>query len=65
MLKEHEQDYKAEAWKQYSMAELGQWVNLLCKRAAHRSNPEKREKDLYDAGNYLGMMKAKLDELKG
>lgn len=64
-LEEHKQDYRVDAWKHYSMAELGQWVHLLCKRAGHRDNAEKRKKDLYDAENYLSMMQSKLDELKG
>lgn len=60
----HQPDYKAKAWEMYSLAELGQWVHLLAKRAEHRQNKEKRDKDLYDAQNYLTMMQAKLDELK-
>jgi hypothetical protein len=63
-LKKHQKDYKSGAWKSYSIFELGMFVHLLTKRSTHRSNEEKREKDLYDAQNYLSMMQEKLDELK-
>ncbi len=62
-LKAHEQDYKPQAWEQYSMQELGNWVHLLSTRAVHRSDTAKMKKDLYDARNYLAMMQAKLDNL--
>lgn len=65
MIEKHEEDYKEKAWKQYSFAELGQWVELLTKRASHRACKEKRDKDLYDARNYLSMIDAKLKELEG
>ena len=54
-------DYNPGAWEAYTLAELGWWVHLLTKRAEHRSNPEKRAKDLHDASNYLAMMEAKLE----
>jgi len=60
----HQVDYKPRAWEAYTLAELGWWVHLLTKRAGHRSNAEKRAKDLYDAKNYLSMMEAKLEEAK-
>jgi hypothetical protein len=60
----HQPDYKQQAWEMYSLYELGWWVHLLVKRAEHRSNEEKRMKDLYDAQNYLSMMQAKLNEVK-
>jgi hypothetical protein len=60
----HQQDYKSQAWEQYTMGELGDWVHLLTKRAEHRSNPEKRAKDLGDARNYLAMMDAKLKAME-
>ena len=63
-IKPHAGDYKSGAWAQYSLAELGMWVHLLATRATHRDNPEKRKKDLYDARNYLDMMRARLDELE-
>ncbi len=56
-LKAHEADYKPAAWTEYTAEELTWWVRLLCKRAGHRDNPEKRHKDLYDAGNYLAMLR--------
>jgi hypothetical protein len=64
MMEKHEKDYKAEAWKNYSFHELAWWVHLMTIRAEHRSNPDKRAKDLYDARNYLSMMDAKLKELE-
>lgn len=57
----HKTDYQNNAWQQYTIAELGQWVHLLVKRAAHRSNLEKAKKDLYDAQNYLNMIQAHID----
>jgi hypothetical protein len=61
----HQGDYKPQAWEAYTLAELGQWVHLLATRAQHRDTAEKRAKDLYDARNYLEMMRAKLDALEG
>ena len=62
---QHQQDYKPQAYEAYTLAELGQWVHLLATRAGHRDNAEKRAKDLYDARNYLEMMRAKLDAIEG
>lgn len=58
----HQKDYKPEAWKLYTLGELGMWVHLLRKRAEHRSNEEKKTKDLYDANNYLWMLEQKIKE---
>jgi hypothetical protein len=63
-IQQHEQDYQTNAWVGYTLAELGQWVHLLAMRAGHRSDVDKRNKDLYDAQNYLDMMQSKLNELK-
>jgi hypothetical protein len=60
-LKEHAQDYKNKAWMQYSLDELGHWVHLLVKRAEHRSNAEKKKKDIHDARNYWRMMGVYID----
>jgi len=57
-LEKHEKDYKKDAWQTYSEVELQWWVSLLRKRASHRSNPEKKAKDLYDADNYQKMLDA-------
>ena len=62
-IKPHADDYKEGSWKEYSFSELGQWVELLSKRATHRKNPEKRKKDLYDAKNYLDMMVSRLEDI--
>ena len=64
-LEKHQKDYKERAWKNYTFSELGNFVHLLAKRAGHRSNEEKKAKDLYDAANYLRMMELKLSELTG
>jgi hypothetical protein len=58
-IEKHQEDYKPEIWKQYTKEELEWWVKLLKKRATHRTNPEKRDKDLYDASNYEWMLKQK------
>jgi len=63
-IKKHQEDYKPKAWENYTLAELGNWVHLLAMRATHRANEKKREKDLYDAQNYLDMMQEKLNSLK-
>lgn len=62
-IKSHQQDFKPNAWEAYTFNELGMWVHLLATRAAHRANSLKRQKDLYDASNYIDMMRAKLDAL--
>jgi hypothetical protein len=64
-IEKHATNYKPQAWEAYTLAELGQWVHLLATRAGHRDNAEKRAKDLYDARNYLDMMRAKLDAIEG
>lgn len=63
-LKEHESKYANKAWMQYSLQELGNWVHLLATRAGHRTNVEKKKKDLHDARNYWRMMGAHLDALE-
>lgn len=60
----HAKDYKNNAWDCYEPWELGMWVHLLTKRATHRTSVPKRQKDLYDAQNYLNMLQSKVDELK-
>lgn len=60
-IKPHAADYKDKSWQNYTEEELAWWVKLLTKRASHRTNEEKRNKDLYDAGNYQAM----LDEVQG
>ena len=63
-LDQYDAEYKPQAWEAYTLAELGWWVHLFAKRAGHRSDAEKRAKDLNDADNYLAMMKAKVDALR-
>lgn len=60
----YQDDYHTQAWEGYTLAELGQWVHLFTKRAQHRTNFAKKDKDLLDAQNYLNMMQAKLDAEK-
>ena len=53
-IKGHAADYTNDAWKQYTIQELGQWVHLLAKRAGHRTNAEKKAKDTADVvGNWV------------
>jgi hypothetical protein len=61
----HQKDYKEDIWLEYELNELGNFVHLLAKRAAHREadKPEKRHKDLYDAKNYLWFMEQKLKRI--
>lgn len=63
-IKKHSKEYKNGAWRNYSFQELANFVHLLSKRASHRTDGTKTQKDLYDAQNYLNMMQSKLDELK-
>lgn len=60
----HQEDYSPKAWEAYSLEELGNWVHLFAKRAQHRSNFAKKDKDLHDAQNYLDMMQSILNDLK-
>lgn len=62
-IEKHQEDYKPNAWQNYTLGELAMWVHLLRKRAEHRTNEEKKAKDLYDADNYLWMLKEKMKEL--
>ena len=61
-IKPHADKYQDGTWRLYSYEELAQWVNLLTKRAAHRTEFEKSQKDLDDANNYMEMLKAKFAE---
>lgn len=63
-LEQHQADYVDGAWRNYTLAELGSWVNLLAKRATHRKSTAKARKDLADARNYLAMMEARLSEIE-
>lgn len=58
----HSGDYAPDAWKQYSIEELGQWVALLTKRAAMRTDPAKAAKDIKDAANYADMIRDAVKE---
>ena len=61
-IKEHAHRFKSDAWKQYTISELAMWVHLLRKRAEHRTEPEKAEKDRADADNYEAMLMAMFDK---
>jgi len=56
MLNEHQKNYHENAWKGYTVEELEWWVKLLNKRATHRKNTQREEKDLTDAKNYSMML---------
>jgi len=58
----HQKDYKEGAWRDYELWEYGMWAHLLVKRAAHRKDAHKMEKDLKDAANYWAMGKAIIDK---
>jgi hypothetical protein len=60
-LKTHQKDYIPKSWQNYTVEELEWWVKLLTKRASHRIDGDKKEKDLYDAKNYQEM----LDKARG
>lgn len=65
-IKEHSENYKDGAWRNYSIDELAGWVNNLSKRALHRSTEttesrQKARKDITDARNYLAMIEAHVD----
>ena len=60
-LKVHDKEFVAgDIWKEYTPEELYWWTHLLLKRAGMRVKGEKFDKDVYDAGNYLGMYKSAL-----
>lgn len=61
-LEKHQPDYISKAYEAYTFQELGDWISLMAKRATHRANEEKKRKDVYDAKNYLVMMKEKLEK---
>lgn len=61
-IKEHAHKFHDGAWRNYTYDELAAWVHLLIKRAAHRTQFAKSQKDLDDANNYLEMLKAKFAE---
>lgn len=63
-IKKHASRFKNGSWRHYSYEELAQWINLLTKRAANRSEIEKVHKDLDDAENYLEMLNAKVSEAR-
>ena len=52
VIDDNQHNYSTNAYLFYSVTELEWWVKLLTKRAGHRSNVEKRDKDLKDAANY-------------
>lgn len=64
-IEQHQEDYKKEAWKQYTINELGAWIYLFHKRSSHRKIQEKARKDLHDAKNYLWMIEQQLKQRAG
>lgn len=62
VLAEHQDKYKPEAWKNYSMAELCNWVDNFTKRAGHRADEDKKASDLQNAQNYLDMVREDSDK---
>jgi hypothetical protein len=62
VLEKHQKDYKEDAWKEYSLEQLGEWISLLNERAYHRTTVDKSKKDLHDAKNYHYMIGERLKE---
>lgn len=62
--KEYRDKYSHNAWKTYTIQELGDWVHLFLKRATHRKDKTKARKDVMDAQNYLNMMQSELDAVR-
>lgn len=56
MLDENQSKFKTGAWKNYTDEELRWWIKLLRKRAEHRTDEDKKYKDLKDANNYELML---------
>lgn len=61
MFEAHATKYKDNAWLDYSIQELGNFIHLFVKRASMRADPEKRAKDFYDARNYLKMIELHIE----
>lgn len=57
-IKPYADQYHEGAWRSYTVYELGMWIHLLLKRAAHRTDRAKANKDVRDAQNYLDMIQA-------
>ena len=54
-------DFRSDAWRQYTLAELGDFIHLLVKRSQHHKRRDLQAKDLIDARAYWRMMGALLD----
>lgn len=57
---EHQHKFVSEAWRDYTIAELGNIVEFYIKRAGHRRYPEDVKNDLRDARNYLYFIELKV-----
>jgi hypothetical protein len=62
-IKEHANKYHDGIWREYSFDELAHWTNNFLKRSTHRTNAEKKAKDIKDGLNYARMFLAKAEEL--
>ena len=60
-IEKYQPEYHLLAWQEYTIMELGAWVHLFVKRATHRTEQAKKDKDLTDAQNYLDMIQAHID----
>lgn len=58
----HRNDFRGEAWREYTLELLGNTVAFFVQRSQQRTNPRKIAKDLYDAKNYLAMMQAHVEQ---
>ena len=61
-IKPYQENYRDGAWQEYSEEEYRWWVVLLTQRATHRTNKEKKAKDLTDARNYLEMWLSRVQD---
>ncbi len=56
----HSDGFFPDAWKEYTITELGNFIHLMVTRSLHRGSPERRAKDLYHARLFWQMMGAHL-----
>jgi len=60
-IKSISENFVDNSWKNYTIAELGQWIYLLIKRANLETNKLKASNDIMLAQNYLNMIQVHVD----
>jgi hypothetical protein len=66
-IESHSHRFKNDAWRGYSMRELGDAAAFFVKRSTHRdpeSQQKRIEKDLVDATNYTSMFLEHINEAR-